>query len=47
LPPLELQREFALRTDVVLNLKAKATASLKQLELTFAFLQHRAFRGEL
>jgi type I restriction enzyme, S subunit len=47
LPPLELQREFARRIDAVLNLKAKVTASLRQLESVFASLQHRAFRGDL
>ena len=47
LPPLGLQSEFARRIDAVLNVKAKLTASLTQLESAFASLQHRAFRGEL
>jgi len=47
LPPLELQREFALRVSAVEKLKTTQRASLAELDNLFASLQHRAFRGEL
>lgn len=47
LPPLTLQREFALRVTVVEKLKTAQRASLTELDALFASLQHRAFNGEL
>jgi type I restriction enzyme S subunit len=46
-PPIELQREFALRVTAVEKLKTAQRASLAELDALFASLQHRAFRGEL
>jgi type I restriction enzyme S subunit len=46
-PPLELQREFAMRIAAVDKLKSAHHASLAKLDALFASLQHRAFRGEL
>jgi len=46
-PPLPLQKEFAQRVEAVEKLKATHRASLSELEVLFASLQHRAFRGEL
>jgi type I restriction enzyme S subunit len=47
LPPIELQREFARRVTAVEKLKTAQRASLAELDVLFATLQHRAFRGEL
>jgi type I restriction enzyme S subunit len=47
LPPLALQREFARRVAAVEKLKTTQRASLAELDVLFASLQHRAFRGEL
>lgn len=47
LPPLRLQQEFARRVAAVENLKAAHCTSLVELDVLFAALQHRAFRGEL
>ena len=47
LPPLSVQHNFARRLAAVDKLKAAQRASLAQLDLLFASLQHRAFRGEL
>ena len=47
LPPIELQREFARRVDAVQKLKTAQRASLAELDVLFASVQHRAFRGEL
>jgi type I restriction enzyme, S subunit len=47
LPPVELQREFALRIESIERLKLVHRASLDQLDGLVASLQHRAFRGEL
>jgi len=47
IPPLKLQREFALRVTAVERLKTAHRASLAELDALFATLQHRAFRGEL
>jgi type I restriction enzyme S subunit len=47
LPPITLQREFALRMAAVEKLKTTQRASLAELDNLFASLQHRAFRGEL
>ena len=46
-PPLPLQKEFAQRVEAVEKLKATHRASLSELQVLFASLQHRAFRGEL
>ncbi len=46
-PPLPLQRKFALRVTAVETLKTAHRASLTELDALFASLQHRAFRGEL
>ena len=45
--PIPLQREFARRVAAVEALKTAQRASLADLDLLFATLQHRAFRGEL
>jgi len=47
LPPLPLQREFAVRVAAVERLKSAQRESLATLDALFASLQHRAFRGEL
>ena len=47
IPPLPLQHEFARRVAVVEKLKTTHRAALSELDLLFASLQHRAFRGEL
>ena len=46
-PPLPLQHDFARRVTVVEKLQAAHRASLAELDVLFASLQHRAFRGEL
>jgi len=46
-PPIELQRIFALKLHEVDKLKAIIQKSLADLDTLFASLQHRAFRGEL
>lgn len=46
-PPMELQHDFALRAAAVEKLKATHRVSLAELDVLFASLQHRAFRGEL
>jgi len=46
-PPIELQREFARRVELIEGVKAASCASLAKLDSLFASLQHRAFRGEL
>lgn len=47
LPPMTLQREFALRVAAVEKLKAAHRASLLEMDALFASLQDRAFKGEL
>jgi len=47
IPPPLLQQEFAARVEAVEKLKAAHRASLSELDVLFASLQHRAFRGEL
>ncbi|WP_445249657.1 restriction endonuclease subunit S [Microcoleus sp. OTE_8_concoct_300] len=47
IPPLDLQQEFACRVEAIEKLKAAHRASLSELDILFASLQHRAFRGEL
>jgi type I restriction enzyme S subunit len=46
-PPIELQREFAVRIDAVEQLKSRLTRSAAALDHVFASLQHRAFSGTL
>jgi type I restriction enzyme S subunit len=47
LPPLALQREFALRVAAVEKLKAAQRSSLAELDTLFSSLQQRAFTGNL
>lgn len=47
LPPLLLQKTFALRVAIIERLKAGHGASLGLLDSLFASLQTRAFRGRL
>jgi type I restriction enzyme S subunit len=47
LPPIDLQREFARRVQLVEKLKTSQRASLADLDALFGALQHRAFHGEL
>ena len=47
IPPLDLQQEFACRVEAIEKLKAAHRASLSELDILFASLQHRAFRGGL
>lgn len=47
LPPLRLQDEFARRVAVIEKLRTTYRLSLAALDVLFATLQHRAFRGEL
>lgn len=47
LPPLSLQSEFARRGAAMEQVKSRQHESLASLNILFASLQHRAFRGEL
>lgn len=47
LPPMPLQRAFAVRVAQINTLKTHNCAHLAKLDALFASLQHRAFRGEL
>jgi type I restriction enzyme, S subunit len=47
IPPLHTQREFAQRIAAVEKLKTLHRASLAEIDVLFAALQHCAFRGEL
>ena len=47
LPPIDLQREFAGRIEALRNLVVPLETSATALDMVFAALQHRAFRGEL
>lgn len=47
LPPLRVQREFAICVEAVDKLRATHQDSLTELDSLFASLQHLAFRGEL
>ncbi|AKB28173.1 Type I restriction-modification system, specificity subunit S [Methanosarcina siciliae T4/M] len=47
LPPISLQKDFALRVVALQKLKTQHEASLTELDELFASLQYRAFRGEL
>ena len=46
-PPMKDQRDFARRTESVRRLKDWQQAQLAELDVLFASLQRRAFRGEL
>lgn len=46
-PPLEVQRDFARHVGAIEKLKAVHRRHLAELDVLFASLQHRAFRGEL
>ena len=46
-PPVALQRDFARRIGAVEKLKTAHRASLAEMDVLFASLRHRAFRGEL
>jgi type I restriction enzyme S subunit len=46
-PPITLQREFALQAAAVDILKEAGRESLAEMDALFASLQYRAFRGEL
>ena len=46
-PPIALQREFGFRSSAVERLKRVHSSSLADLDVLFATLQNRAFRGEL
>jgi type I restriction enzyme S subunit len=46
-PPIAMQREFRRRVTAVEKLEATQRASLSGMDMLFAVLQHRAFRGEL
>ncbi|MBK1684217.1 restriction endonuclease subunit S [Rhodoferax fermentans] len=46
-PPLTLQRTFALRVQSVEALKITHRTALAELDTLFASLQHRAFQGDL
>ncbi len=47
LPPVELQRDFVQRVSASEQLRATYRASLAELDMLFASIQHRAFRGRL
>lgn len=47
IPPLSVQQIFANRINAVEKLKLSHLASLSNLDMLFASLQYRAFRGEL
>jgi len=47
LPPLVLQQQFAEQIEELEAIKARARASLTELDALFASLQSRAFAGEL
>ncbi|MCF7968337.1 MAG: restriction endonuclease subunit S [Methylococcaceae bacterium] len=46
-PPLDLQREFAIRINQLLQQKQLHQPALTEFDNFFSSLQHRAFRGEL
>ncbi|MGF6398329.1 type I restriction enzyme S subunit [Pseudomonas frederiksbergensis] len=46
-PPIELQKKFALQVVAIEKIKAIQQLRLSELDSLFASLQHRAFRGEL
>ena len=46
-PPIDLQRDFAVRIQGVETLKATHLAALAECDALFASLQQRAFAGQL
>jgi len=46
-PPLEMQERFATHIQAVESLKTTHRAALSECDALFAFLQHRAFAGQL
>lgn len=46
-PPINLQKDFALRISKLERLREQQLSSDTKLDALFASLQHRAFRGEL
>lgn len=46
-PPVDLQQEFSHRVGKVEKVIGSQRAAANDLEVLFASLQHRAFRGEL
>ncbi len=47
MPPVELQKAFAGRLDVIVKRREVFSSGIEQSNSLFATLQHRAFRGEL
>jgi len=47
LPPLSLQREFAVRVGEIREMRTQQVASSKHLDDLFRSMLHRAFNGEL
>lgn len=47
LPPIELQRSYAVKLRMLNMLKAQHVAHLAELDALFSALQYRVFRGEL
>lgn len=47
IPPLELQHQFASAMKAAVHLHSRCETSVSSLDVLFASLQHRAFRGEL
>ena len=47
IPPIALQNSFSRRIDSVEKMKSSQLSSLKEFNILFESLQHRAFRGEL
>jgi len=47
LPPLPLQKEFAIQVTEIRELEARQAASRERLDALFQSMLHRAFRGEL
>jgi type I restriction enzyme, S subunit len=47
MPPLELQKKFALQMTALSNQSAQLDTARRTADLLFNSLQHRAFRGEL
>lgn len=46
-PPMQVQRQFALRADAIESVRASHASSLAELDSLFDSLQHRAFAGQL
>jgi type I restriction enzyme, S subunit len=46
-PPLQLQHEFEIRSELLANQRSRQNDSLAELDALFSSLQAKAFRGEL